>query len=508
MKDKAVFRIIYGILLAALILLTDHAIDYVQANIDDYEASQPGREVSRAVEEFTEAVADGKAKDLMTFPELEISPYEGDLYEDYFRKLSSVSKWSWKILSGSYSETRQIYGIYGDDELLAKLTLKCNDSRIIMEILTANTWEAGEIYPALTLTRYTEYIDMPAGFTAEIDGKPVNKAADGVKWDEKDGHIVYTIENLYNLKEVRVFDATGRECETTNDNGYVTAKAVFYNLLLPENYVAYDNGHRIPGEAEEAGIHYVYASASDTISIEDGYGNTVEYSNGDKLAAIDVSFALPDNFGISWGENDMSRFETERKPVDKYADYISFAKMPETVRYEIKGLLKYPELQITDNLGSPVEYNFTDNSFEITEQTALKEVPEGVLADADPIGNVKMWSLFLSNDLEGTRHGFGTIKNYLVPGTYLYNNAEAFGKSIDITFASSHKTPVFVAESASNYISYGEDLFSCDIYLNKEMYLTTNYEKGNVYDEINSTFFFCRYNGEWRIAGQLAKVED
>ncbi|MCR5583919.1 MAG: hypothetical protein K6F63_00615 [Lachnospiraceae bacterium] len=508
MREKAVFRIIYGILLAALILMTDYAVVYVQENIDEYEASQPDHVVDEVTEKFGAAVKEGRAAEVLTLPQLEVSPYEGDLYADYYEKLSSVSEWNWKILSGSYSETHQIYGLYGDGELLAKLTLKCNDSRIIMEILTANTWEAGEIYPAVTLTRYTEVIDVPEGFTAQLDGKPVEKGSEGVEWTEKDGHIIYTIANLYNLKDVKVFDQFGRECKTTNDNGYVTANATFYNLILPEHYKVTDEGHEIKGKVEEAGIHYIYASASEKLTIEDGYGNSVEFKNGDKPVAIDVSFCVPDNFTVSWGKNKISDFETGRKALDKYKDYVTFTKMPELVRYEIKGMLKLPELQILDNLGQPVKYTFTDNYFEIQEQTAMEEVPEEVLAEADPIESAKMWSLFLSNDLSGSRHGFGTIKNYLVPGTYLYQNAEAFGKSIDITFASSHEEPVFVAEKVSNYIRYGENLFSCDIYLNKEMYLTTNYEKGNVYDEINSTFFFCKYNGEWRIAGQLAKVED
>ncbi len=500
MRDKAVFRIIYGILLAGIILFTDFAVEYVQGSIDEYEASQPEHVVNATLEKFTEAAKNGKADEMLTYPDVEVSPYEGALYAEYNAGLASVSEWKWKILSGSYSEERQVYGFYGDDELLAKMVLNCRDSRIIMEILTANTWEAGEIYPSITLTRYTEYIDIPVGFSATLNGIPVTKESPGVEWTEKNGNILYTIDNLYNLKEVQIYDSYGRPCEVVNDNGYVTAKTQYYNLILPVEYRVFDGNNAVAGVTEKGGIHYRYTSSSETLTIKDIYGNEIRYSNGDTVPSLDVSFVIPDNFTVEWGDNDPNDYLVRKEKISMYADYDKFVTMPQLARYEIKGLLKLPELKIRDNFGLPVDYTFNGNYFEITEQTALAEVPEDILAAADPVAIIKTWSLFNSNDLTGRRHGFGTLQKYLVPNTDFYIQAEKYSREEDLSFASTHNTPEFIAENVSDYVYYSDDLFSCHVYLEKKMFIVQN--QADIIDTTSSTFFFYFHDGSWRIAGQ------
>ncbi len=505
MRDKAVFRLLYGILVAAMILLTDYAVVYVQANIDEYEASQPEYVVEEVTERLKKAAKEGKAAEMFTFPDIVISPYETELYDDYLDKVTKASVWTWKILSGSYSETNQIYGLYGDDELLAKLSLKCSDSKILMEILTANTWEEGEIYPVLTLKRYTEYIDIPNDFSAKLNGIDVKKDSEGVTWTEKNGHIIYCIENLYGIKDVKIYDKYGKECKTKNSDGYFTADTTSYNLILPEQYIVKDDGNTITGKAVETGIQYEFVSSSDSIIVEDGYGNEIEYKNGDIISANDVSFCVPDNFNVVWKNINLEEFETGREEIPIYREYESLANMPKLVRYEIKGLFELPKLEITDNLGLPVAYEFVGNKFEIYEQTTIPEIPQDVLEEVDLIEITKKWSLFTSDDLEGKRHGFDELKKYLVPDTDFYIQAEKYSKSIDITFISNHQNTEFVDEKASDYVKYSDDLFACDIYLDKKMYI--NQTKKNINDRIKGTYYFYKYNGSWCIAGQRAKTE-
>ena len=59
------------------------------------------------------------------------------------------------------------------------------------------------------------------------------------------------------------------------------------------------------------------------------------------------------------------------------------------------------------------------------------------------------------------------------------------------------KTPPFTDEVVSNYISYGRNVFSCDVAFKKNMYLTKTEE--DVVDETNSTFYFIKYEGHWVI---------
>ncbi len=512
MREKAVFRIIYGILLAALILLTDYAVVYVQDNIDEYEASQPSHVVDRVTEEFGAALKEGKAAELLTFPELEISPYDGDLYGMYFKKLSSVSEWNWKIVSGSYSDSRQIYGLYGDGELLVKLFLESEEARTILGILTVNSWKEAGLYPAITVTEYTEYVEVPEGYSVFVNGLPVEKDSECVTCTEKDGNVTYCLTDLHDLYDAEVFDPRGRKCEVFNDNGYITPVLNYFNLIVPENFVLSDEGTVLAGEKGNQGVQYRFASVSDSILMEDGHGNSTVYKKGDNVTACDVAFSLPDSFTVKWGKEDVSRYETGRTLPAKYADYTSYARMPYNVRYEIKGLLKLPELDITDNNGNKVQCDFNENYFEIAEQTGLSEIPPEITSKTNPVDGVKVWSLFLTNDLKGSRHGFATLKNYLVEGTPFYSYAEDYSKTNNISFASNHDSVEFIEEKVSNYVKYSDDVFSCDIYLKKSMHLTddvkTNAEEGMVYDVINSTFFFLKNGDEWKILGLWAKVED
>ena len=501
MTGKKVFKIVYLILLAAVILFVDQAVVYVQESIDEFEASQPAHVVDGILEEFSQNVKAGKARDIMTYPDIELSPYENaDVFAEYESRIASVSEWSRKILSGNYSEEQQIYGFYGDGELMARLVLNCTGSKILMEILTANSWQAGEIYPVVTLTTYTEYIDVPQGFTASLNGMEVAKDSPGVEWEEKDGRIIYSIPNLCEIKEAEVYDCFGCPCIALNENGYVTAEANYYNLILPREYTVFDGEHRLEGKTVAGGIQYEHCSASDSLLIKDKYGNEISYKNGDIVPSLDVSFVIPDNFEIEWQGNDMDSFIVQKEKIQMYEDYEEFAKMPELATYEIKGLLKLPEMNIKDNYGQKVEYTFNGNYFEIKEQTKLAELPEDVIRQADPMNLIKTWSLFLSNDLKGTRHGFGVLQPYLVPDTDFYIQAEKYSKGSDLNFASYHNDPEFIKEEISDLVMYGDNLFSCHVYLEKKMFiLQTQMDK---IDIINHTYFFYLHDGTWKIAGQ------
>ncbi len=508
MKDKVIFRTIYGILLAAIILFADFAVDYVQANINEYEASQPYHVVEAALEGFKEAIKNGTEDQMITYPEIKISPYETDIFAEYKKKLENVSEWSWKILSGSYSETEQIYGFYGDGELLAKLQLKCDDSRIVMEILTSNTWSAGKIAPVVTLKKYTQCIDIPANFMAKLDGRDVTKTSDGVTWEEKNGNVVYTIDDLYNLKQVRVFDQYGNECGTSSENGYVTARYNTFNLLLPTDFVVSDRGKLLKGYPENGSVHYEYATLSDSLLIKDGYGHSMEYRNGDEVTVSDVAFKVPDCFTVKWGDRDMEEFVVSRESNEAYADYERFAEIPQIVSYRICGLLKLPEIEITDNFNRKVDYEYEHNYFEIKKLYALDTVPAEVIEAVDPLSIVKQYSLFLTNDLQGDSHGFDVLKENLIEGTDLYENSYKFATGKDIKWMDEHDYTKFIEENISNYIMYDEKMFSCDIYLKKEIYIRTKHEVGEIYDETDSTFFFCLHDGKWKLAGLKAKTEN
>lgn len=54
------------------------------------------------------------------------------------------------------------------------------------------------------------------------------------------------------------------------------------------------------------------------------------------------------------------------------------------------------------------------------------------------------------------------------------------------------ENPPFTEEKVTNYISYGDNVFSCDVSFVKHMYLTE--KRMQVTDEMNSTFYFMYYD--------------
>ena len=88
------------------------------------------------------------------------------------------------------------------------------------------------------------------------------------------------------------------------------------------------------------------------------------------------------------------------------------------------------------------------------------------------------------------------MKQYLIKGSYLYNVAYKWVTNIDITFTFSHvlKNPPFTDEKVSNFVSYGENLFSCDIYFIKHMEDLQDRSDEEIKDVMNSTFYFMNYD--------------
>ena len=113
----------------------------------------------------------------------------------------------------------------------------------------------------------------------------------------------------------------------------------------------------------------------------------------------------------------------------------------------------------------------------------------------------------MSKDLTGGKRGFDTIKKHLIDGSYLYDVAYSWAYGIDITYTADHvlENPPFTEEKISNYVDYGNGLFSCDIYFVKHMYLTKKYM--HVTDVTNSTFYFMYLQNEDKTDGRWVIVD-
>lgn len=171
--------------------------------------------------------------------------------------------------------------------------------------------------------------------------------------------------------------------------------------------------------------------------------------------------------------------------------------MPKMSSYVVKNLLEEPHIEIRDFNDKIVNYINDNNTYkvenflEINDSDAVKSY----IGDLDILSIAKDWSLFLTKDLNGASYGFENFKKYLLADTLMYKKAYDWAHSIDITFTSSHtlKNPPFTNEKVENFTIYGENAFSCEVYLEKHMIVKGNEQVDIMHDKL----FFIKDNGSY-----------
>jgi len=189
---------------------------------------------------------------------------------------------------------------------------------------------------------------------------------------------------------------------------------------------------------------------------------------------LDCTVTIPENFTLQ-----INGQVPECTPVLKdntdYQYITEYAEVPLLTEYSFSDLAKAPTFTVTDNIGTPINYLLTKGGdLNLTSQTGLSELPDSLAAMLDPLSIAKKWSLFMTNDLDGSLNGYYNMRDYLIRGSYYDTVAYQWATNIDITFISDHtfRTPAFSKETVSNVVVYGDNCFSCDIYFEKHMVLT------------------------------------
>lgn len=201
--------------------------------------------------------------------------------------------------------------------------------------------------------------------------------------------------------------------------------------------------------------------------------------------------------------NDIKVEEESQTESNVNAELAKYSDVPYVVTYKISNLIKEPNVRIEDENGKESDYKKENNTFSVglnseaiqDENEAMKRIKGNI----DVMQVAKDWSLYLTNDLGGTLHGFYKINKYLIKDSYMWNYAYKWATDVDITFISSHKlnNPAFTNTKVSNFKIYSENAFSCDVYLEKNMTLTRTGDK--LTDKMNERMYFAYYKGEWKL---------
>ena len=487
---KSFFWKSYVAYAAVLLILIISATVAVNMVLTDYEAAQPERVVEQQIEIIKDAIANNKLEELDFVAQLEQGKYNVDssAVAEFKEKIKNAKEFSYKVKTGSYSETGQTFYILADDEAMIEVTLESSNERVALAILTLSDWSVKAVEPA-----YTHYeVELPKDFELTINDNKVVATSDA---SSNEGWAKYEVDVFASEPEIKIFDAYGQAVTFRVKDEQIVPVVYSYELRFPKGFSVLVGEKTVEGVEDGDEMLYKFSTAVSELKLADAHGNTTDYKSGDAVYVYDYVVKIPENFKITINGKDASGYITSQVVDSKYQYCAEHANMPKLVTYEVKSAMKEPQCEIYDNLNQKVEVSFENNKIELLDQTPLATVPTDVINERELLDIAQIWSKFMTDDLTGAQHGFPTMSKYLIKNSYLYKVAYKWATSIDITFTSNHtlKTPPFTDEKITNFVSYGDNVYSCDISFKKHMYLVRTGE--TVIDEMNSTFYFMLYDG-------------
>ncbi len=212
-----------------------------------------------------------------------------------------------------------------------------------------------------------------------------------------------------------------------------------------------------------------------------------------------VEITVPDTYQVKI--NGITADERERTDGRETAEEFTYAAayvdVPSFVTYRVEGLLETPEIEILDQNGAAVSFdsqekgNLTIVSVKSFEES---EMPEDLKAMV--LENAERYTNYFSVDLPGAKGSVNPIRDMFPKDSYYLELAETYRRE-DMWMYSDHAAPTFKNESVSHYIRYHEELFTCEVYFEKEMRLT---KTGKVkVDVTNFKLFYALLDGQWKI---------
>lgn len=311
----------------------------------------------------------------------------------------------------------------------------------------------------------------------------------------------------------KVFDVLSNGCKvgtaTLNHEGQETRLLIFtldqwsvehlevtgyaFHLTAPASVIVKSNGQVLQGDITDGKATYDLRTLTPpNVEICDILGNSVPFDQKNLPKFTDYKVTVPYHYTVC-GVEPVPLAAASLEPVEELKYVKEYCPdVPDTATYILSLLSDEPSFKILDNNGKEVEFTMENRQVTIQEFSGQDSLPISV--DIDPLQVAKLWSLFMTNDLTGSNHGYSQLSPYLIKGSYLQDVAKKWATGQDITFTSAHtlKDPPFQVEEVSNYVVYSENCFSCDIRLEKKLVLTRTGEE--VDDVIHSTFYFVKYD--------------
>lgn len=324
----------------------------------------------------------------------------------------------------------------------------------------------------------------------ELRYEEVTGVSSGVVYNIKNGKEILasvTLESVATETRLIVFNFETWEVKS------VAPAVIDKELKLPASVGLTVNGEQLTGMIDPETGNVIYSFCSLTtpeIILSDVSGNKAVFDAAKNITTYAYTVSVPSNYTVYADGNAVDPAVAVSGNISEYAYVSEYCDaMPTQLTYALHFLTNIVEFKITDNLGENVEFEMKNRSVTIEGQAGADAVPEDIAAQINVLEVARQWSLFMTDDLAGTNHGYSEINRYLIDDSELQSVAWAWATGPDINFTSVHSLAAdpFVNESVTDYVRYSEDCFSCSISFQKHMIIAGGKTE---MDEIDSTFYF------------------
>ena len=496
MKLKSKFVTALIIFAAVLAIFCAAFLIYVNVVASDYDRVQP----ERIVEEQIKKLNDGSALAEIDFAGLCTNRYENNdpeaIKQDYSSK--TVGKeLTYKLVVSESSELSKSYVIKSGDVSVEKVVLNGKNPRTRLFFFTSADWSLREFAPTITDTIYNLRVYRPEGITAKINGiEPTEDEREAFS-----GIPSYSVTGLLKAPEIKYTDSEGKEIPYTAENNIIKPVLFDYTITLPAGMNVTVNDKPFTGTPSgKDEIYNVREMEEPQIVIKDIRGDRYTYSEGEKVPLFNYSISIPESCTLSAEGMTFPEPVTMDNPdAEKLLKYAGIT-LPKQKNYTFALFSESISAFVSDGADSK-KFNITHGSSQLSPET-LDAVPEEIASEIDVLYVAELWSKFMTDDIGGSDNGLKKIAKYLIPDSEYYTYARQWAYGIDITFTSDHYITGFKKESVTNFQSYSDTCFSCNVYFEKGMALL----RGDTYvgsrtDIFNSIIYFTKIeDGSWRIA--------
>ena len=484
MKKNSRFLRAYFVFLAVCIVLAIAFLIYVFCIIRQYDNAQPERIVQSHLETLRTDANQGALTQKLNLAAYCSNRYEeldANAYIDAYCNKIKLGNLSYTYQAGESSELTKTYAVFSDQDHVGDLTIQGKNNRTHLFFFSMADWSVEQFVPAMSNTVYQFTLFCPENVQVLINGIAPSEE----ERDPASDIPAYQIRGLL-TKPTITYSQNGKEIAYITDKNNVMPALYDYRIAVPDGITVMVNGTR---KTAENGIVSVMEMTNPDVVLQDAVGNQCTYSEQYADAIHQFSITVLQSQKVTIAGVDADTFAVKKETQHPEAQQLlkqANLTMPAYTTYEFALLTAGAIVEISDDNGILERVPLKTNELN-RFGTPLDTIPD----QFDAMAAALCWSKFMTDDLNGEKHGLYVINQYLIQGSDYAHYAEQWATGVDIGFTSKHIIDSFTNQKISNITSYGEHCFSCDIYFEKNMSLLSySTSAGKRTDVFNSTIYF------------------